>query len=67
MSWLEIIGSAAIWIVCTAVACMLSIIIGNQFGKGKEMGALVYVIYPPIIVLILSALVGVFLTGRVSS
>lgn len=67
MSWLEIIGSGAIWVVCTFVACMASVIIGNLFGRGLGMAGLVYVVYPPIIVLIISAVIGVFLLGRVSA
>jgi hypothetical protein len=67
MSWLEIIGSGAIWIVATFIACMASAVIGNFFGRGKEMAGLIYVIYPPIIILILSAAIGLVLLGRISA
>lgn len=64
MTFLELVGSVAIWIFGTYVACLISIIIGNFFGRNKEMAGLIYVTYPPIIVAILSTVIGLVLLGR---
>lgn len=66
MTWLEIAGSIALWILGTWVLCIASAFIGSLFGNGKGMGGLVYVIYPPIVILIISAISGLILLGRIS-
>lgn len=67
MSGIEIIGAAAIWIVGTYVLCLVSAFIGSRFGKDMEMAGLIYVVFPPIIVLILSAVAGLIMIGRISA
>lgn len=67
MSGLEIIGAAALWIVGTYAACLVSTFIGIWFGRDKEMAGLVYAAVPPVIVLILSAVAGLIMIGRISA
>lgn len=67
MSGLEIIGVAALWIVGTYAACLVSVFIGSWFGRGKEMAGLVYAAIPPVIILILSAVAGLIMIGRISA
>lgn len=67
MSELEIIGAAAIWIAGTYVLCLVSAFVGSRFGKDMEMAGLIYVIIPPVIVLILSAVAGLIMIGRISA
>ncbi|MCV9964285.1 hypothetical protein OIU34_20575 [Pararhizobium sp. BT-229] len=66
MNWLEVFGAAALYILGLLVACAISVIVGARFGNGKEMGGLVFVICPPIVILVVGAIVGVFLLGRIS-
>lgn len=67
MTLLEIVGSVAVWMVGTYVLCLVSAFIGSRFGRDKEMAGLIYVVFPPIIVLILSVVAGLIMLGRISA
>lgn len=64
MTALEIIGSIALWLLGTYFACLASAFIGSWFGRDKEMAGLIYAAIPPVIILILSAVIGLILLGR---
>lgn len=65
MSALEIVGASALYCLGVFIASVLSIIIGARFGNGKELAGLIYVIYPPLIIMIVGGVVGLVLLGRV--
>lgn len=66
MNWLEVSGAVAIYIGSLLALCIASMIIGSRHGNGKGLEGLLFVIYPPIIILILGVIVAVFLLGRFS-
>lgn len=66
MSWLEIIGFIAIWVIGTLIVCLVAVYFGERHGRSQGMAGLVYVVYPPIVVISFSAVIGVFILGRIT-
>ena len=67
MNWLEIAGAAALYIVGLVVACILAVAVFARLGNGKGADGILFVVYPVIAVLVIGAVVGAFLLGRISS
>jgi hypothetical protein len=64
MSWFELLGASALYILGLFVTVVIAIAVGARFGNGKGADGLVYVIYPPILILLIGCIVGVFLLVR---
>ncbi len=67
MNSLEMIGAASIYIWSVLLLCAVSVVIGSKIGAGKGPEALVYVVYPPIIIAGVGLIAGLVLLGKVLS